>query len=176
MKFLKHFLIIVIMTGFTHTLLAPTKTPAAIKQLSKLDMVILKAAIKYRVPPIYLKALIAIESEFKQYALSRSGARGYTQLMPATAWEACKLKGRRIYNARLNINCGAKYYGWLGRLYRGDWIRATACYNAGPGRCRQWKRRGFYIPRLRETVRHVKKFKVAVGRIQRKCASRSCII
>src|SRR3989338_1222880 len=57
----------------------------------KVDGIIADAAKKTGVDALLLCSLIMAESGFHARAGSKAGARGYTQLMPATALGSCKL-------------------------------------------------------------------------------------
>ncbi len=49
------------------------------------DLLIHATALRYRVPPALVKAVIAAESAFDPLAVSHKGAQGLMQLMPHTA-------------------------------------------------------------------------------------------
>ena len=97
-------------------------------------------------------AIIKQESGFAQMAVSRVGALGYMQLMPATA----KLVSKEIgisYNQkkltrdiRYNIRLGSFYIKKLIDEFEGSEMLAIASYNAGPNATRRWINE-FYDPR-----------------------------
>lgn len=106
-------------------------------------------ARRYGISASLLTALVWQESGFRERARSKAGARGLTQLMPATARE---LGVRRIYDPAQNVDGGARYLrAQLVRFGRAD--LALAAYNAGPGAV--VKHRG--IPPFRETRQYVAK-------------------
>ena len=91
----------------------------------------IKAAAKtYQVDPALIRALIHAESAFNPQAVSRKGAMGLTQLMPATARE---LGVGDALVAEQNIFGGVKYLAGLLKQYDGNVALATAAYNAGAG-------------------------------------------
>lgn len=91
----------------------------------------IKAAAKtYSVEPALIRALIHAESAFNPLAVSRKGAMGLTQLMPATARE---LGVGNALLAEQNIFGGVKYLAGLLKQYDGNVALATAAYNAGAG-------------------------------------------
>lgn len=93
------------------------------------DHLILEVASLHGVEPGLVKAVIAAESNFKPQAVSRVGAQGLMQLMPATAAE---LGVDRPFGVVENIDGGVRYLrAMLDRF--GDVARALAAYNAGPG-------------------------------------------
>jgi soluble lytic murein transglycosylase-like protein len=91
------------------------------------------------------------ESSFKQRATSYKGARGYMQLMPATAR---RFGVTDIYDPRQNINAGARYVRWLLNFFDGDVRLALAGYNAGEGAVLKYGRR---IPPYNETQDYVRR-------------------
>ena len=76
-------------------------------------------------------SLIKNESNFKQYAVSRSGAMGYTQLMPD---KITRYKMRDPFNLRENIDVGVQFYKYC-KIRSGGNIRlAYMKYNGGPNK------------------------------------------
>ena len=80
------------------------------------------------------------------YALSRSGAKGLLQVMPATAREVSGRLGLAYSRSRLredrgyNIALGSAYLAELLETFGGDRALALAAYNAGPNRVEEWLR------------------------------------
>jgi soluble lytic murein transglycosylase len=91
-----------------------------------------------------LFAIVRQESGFATEAMSRVGARGLMQLMPATAANiAGKLSlpyslERLTTDGVYNITLGRSYIEKLIDDFGGSYPLAIAAYNAGPGRVRQW--------------------------------------
>jgi membrane-bound lytic murein transglycosylase D len=117
--------------------------------------------------PLELKYLAVVESQLRSNAISRAGARGPWQLMPATArWMGLKVDARRderthVYKSTV---AAAKYLKSLYNEY-GDWLLVIAAYNSGTGTVqRAIKKAGSrnfwalqpYLPA--ETRGHVKRF------------------
>jgi soluble lytic murein transglycosylase-like protein len=86
-------------------------------------------ARRHGVPVALFTALVWQESGFRATARSRAGARGLTQLMPATARA---LGVRRIYDPVQNLSGGARYLKAQLVRFRSKRL-ALAAYNAGPG-------------------------------------------
>ena len=84
------------------------------------------------------------ESHFMHFAKSGVGAAGLMQLMPATAKWVAKRMGLSGYNNSMirnlntNIEFGTYYMRYTLDLMGGQTVMATAGYNAGPSRAKQW--------------------------------------
>ncbi|MFO0690480.1 MAG: lytic transglycosylase domain-containing protein [Myxococcota bacterium] len=113
------------------------------------DHLILQVASQHEVEPGLVKAVIAAESGFRPHAVSRVGAQGLMQLMPATAAD---LGVERPFGVVENIDGGVRYLrAMLDRF--GDVARALAAYNAGPGAVE--RHRG--VPPYPETRAYIKR-------------------
>lgn len=121
-----------------------------------LDAIFRQAAEKYNVPVELLKAIGKQESNFNAKAVSRCGAQGIMQLMPATAKE---LGVTDSFDAEQNIMGGAKYISGLLKKYNGDTKLALAAYNAGSGNVKKYGG----IPPFEETQNYVKKVMKYMG-------------
>jgi hypothetical protein len=114
------------------------------------DALIEAAAAEHAMDPGLLKSVMLVESGFNPAALSRKGARGLMQLMPATA----RLYGvKNILDVKDNIDGGARYLNYLLNLYHGDLENALAAYNAGEAAVERYGG----IPPYDETVLYVHK-------------------
>ncbi|MGH9333940.1 MAG: lytic transglycosylase domain-containing protein, partial [Vicinamibacteria bacterium] len=114
----------------------------------QLEEFITPAAAKYGVDPNLVAAVIWAESSGDPNAVSRKGARGLMQLMPATARE---LGVTRILDPLQNVDGGTHYLKRMLDAHEGDIALALAAYNAGPEAVR--RHRG--IPPYRETRDYV---------------------
>jgi soluble lytic murein transglycosylase-like protein len=82
----------------------------------------------YQVPVALVDAVIQVESGWNPYAVSRKGAAGLMQLMPATA---ARFGVEAPFDIQENIRGGVEYLAWLIRLFRGDLRLAVAAYFVG---------------------------------------------
>ncbi len=86
--------------------------------------------------PMELALLPAVESGYRPYAHSRSGAAGLWQFMPATGrWRGLTLDW--WYDGRRDVVDGTeaalKHLQFLNRRMGGNWLHTLASYNAGRG-------------------------------------------
>jgi hypothetical protein len=112
---------------------------------------ILAAAKEHKVDPAFIAAVIRAESNGVPTAMSRKGARGLMQLMPATAR---RLGVKRLFDPKENIRGGVAYLAELAERFgetRADLV--LAAYNAGE---RAVEEHGG-IPPYRETREYVRK-------------------
>src|SRR5882762_9801456 len=82
----------------------------------------------YGVPIELVAAVIQAESNWNPKAVSRKGAAGLTQLMPATA---ARFGVRDRFAIQENIRGGVACLAWLIRLFKGDLRLAVAAYQVG---------------------------------------------
>lgn len=89
-------------------------------------------------------AVIRQESEFDQNAVSRAGAKGLMQLMPATAKGVARGLGLEHSESKLtddpdyNVTLGSAYLTELLTQFDGSYLLTLAGYNAGPHRATSW--------------------------------------
>lgn len=95
---------------------------------------ILRASIGTSVSPALALAVIAVESAGRADAVSRAGAEGLMQLIPATAE---RFGVGDSFDAAENIRGGIAYLDWLLDHFDGDLLLALAGYNAGEGAVRR---------------------------------------
>jgi soluble lytic murein transglycosylase-like protein len=115
-------------------------------------------------PDIYVR-LIETESSFNPTARNeRTGATGLAQVMGPTAQDpgfgVTPLRDR--LDPVENLRFGAEYLAAMLRKYDGDYSRALAAYNAGPGRVDQ----AGGIPDFEETKNYVARILQGPGRPQ----------
>ncbi|MBZ5607951.1 MAG: transglycosylase SLT domain-containing protein [Acidobacteriia bacterium] len=94
--------------------------------------------------PFLVAALIRQESEFNPKAVSRSNARGLTQVLPSTGRQLSRKLGIRGYTTSMlfspdtNLKIGTYYLRALSDQLQGQWEAALASYNAGKSRVTTW--------------------------------------
>jgi hypothetical protein len=111
--------------------------------------VIQSAAKKYSVDADLIFSVIAAESNFNPRAISRRGARGLMQLLPATG---TRFGVKDIFDPAQNIDAGTQYLRDLMARYQGDLVLTIAAYNAGPGAVERYGR----VPPYNETISYVR--------------------
>lgn len=114
------------------------------------DAHIKEAAQLYQLPSAYIRAVVRVESDFVHTAVSRAGAQGLMQLMPATARS---MGVTDSFDPRQNILGGSRYLRVLANRFDGDLVLTTAAYNAGGGAVQRYGG----VPPFNETQRYVKR-------------------
>ena len=102
-------------------------------------------AVEHCVDPLLLAAIVRQESRFQTQAGSRAGARGLSQLLPATARQLSRREGIRAWDPALlevpdfNLHFGSRYLH--DRLMRDapPAYAVIATYDAGPERLTRWR-------------------------------------
>ena len=120
-----------------HAVGIPPVYAAKVSELSRL----------YGLSPALIEALVWQESRWRHDAVSHAGARGLTQLMPATA----RYLGVNPDDPMQNLEGGARFLRQMLDKFDGNLENALAAYNAGPGRV--IKAGG--VPNIRETQNYV---------------------
>ncbi|HEY4968377.1 MAG TPA: lytic transglycosylase domain-containing protein [Steroidobacteraceae bacterium] len=96
-----------------------------------------------------VRAVIVVESGFNPRAVSKKGAIGLMQLLPATA----KRYGvKNIYDPEQNVRAGAHYLSDLLARFDSNLELALAAYNAGEEAVERY---GRHVPPFRETMSYV---------------------
>jgi len=113
------------------------------------EQLIDSAAQKYGIDPAVLKGLIKQESGFNPGAGSSAGAQGLTQLMPGTA---SAMGVSDLHDPAQSIDGGAHYLKMQLDRFGGDYSKALAAYNAGPGAVQRYGG----VPPYSETQNYVK--------------------
>lgn len=115
------------------------------------------AARRHGVDEAIVRAIIHAESAFNPNALSRVGAQGLMQLMPATAR---RFGVTNAFDASQNIGGGVQYLAWLLKRFDGNLTLAAAGYNAGEGAVAKYKG----VPPYSETQRYVQRVALLADR------------
>jgi soluble lytic murein transglycosylase-like protein len=116
------------------------------------EEIIREAADTYAMDPALIRAVMAAESAFHPFAVSRTGAEGLMQLMPALSNE---MGVSNAFDPRENIMGGVRYLKRLLDYHQGDLDLALASYNAGPANVERYGG----VPPFRETRNYIKTVK-----------------
>jgi soluble lytic murein transglycosylase-like protein len=114
------------------------------------------AAGRYGLPEELVTAVIRVESGFNPRAVSRKGAQGLMQLMPATA---SQLGVRDVFDTAENIEGGVRHLRGLIERFENNLSLALAAYNAGERAVLQYGG----IPPYPETQQYVARILSIVG-------------
>lgn len=126
-----------------------TYDPALLVRAAQYDAIIEAAAESAGVEPNLLRAVIIVESGFNSHAVSKRGAVGLMQLMPATA---ARFGVSNRYDPRQNVRGGALYLGFLINRFDRNVRLALAAFNAGEDAV---DRNAGQIPPFSETLEYV---------------------
>jgi len=126
-------------------------SPRLLARAAQYDAIIETEAKSAAVEPNLLRAVIVVESGFNARAVSKRGAVGLMQLMPATA---TRFGVSNRYDPTQNVRGGALYLGFLINRFRQNVRLALAAYNAGEDAV---DRNAGQIPPFIETLEYVPK-------------------
>ena len=102
------------------------------------------SAQKSKIDPSWIYGILRQESAFVSDARSGAGALGLMQLMPQTGRQTGRLlnlninSNSAILKIENNLRLGAGYLKNVLDANRGHQVLATASYNAGPSRVKEW--------------------------------------
>ena len=116
----------------------------------EIDASIVMAAARHNVDPNLVRAVVKVESNFNSNAVSRKGAMGLMQLMPATARS---LNVKNPFDPEQNVDAGVRHLKSLLESYGGDVNLTLAAYNAGSGAVA----RSAGVPHYAETQNYVRR-------------------
>lgn len=107
-----------------------------------------QSAAKADVASGWAMAITRRESSFMPDARSPVGAQGLMQLMPATAKQVAKktVSLAQLNDPLLNIDYGTDYLNHLLQRNDGNLLMATAAYNAGYSKVKQWIPQDYALP------------------------------
>lgn len=126
--------------------------------LKKYEPLLVQAAQDFAVDLALLKAVMAAESRFNPAAVSRKGAIGLMQVMPATAaryglvGDKMHTTAQKLSDPETNIRLGARYLRDLQRMFPSRLELMLASYNAGENAVQKYNNQ---IPPYPETQNYV---------------------
>jgi soluble lytic murein transglycosylase len=136
------------------------EVPAHPEKLSLAQLIVAESR-KADVDPLFIAAIVRAESMFKHKAVSRKGAQGLMQIMPATGRFIAKLskielkEADALHNPETNIKLGVWYVRYLLTKFKGDRERMLVAYNWGPSNMLKAIAGGTSLPK--ESVHYVHK-------------------
>jgi soluble lytic murein transglycosylase len=131
---------------------------------AKLGEAVLTESARAGYDPLFILALVSVESRFRLKVASERGARGLVQLMPSTfAWISARepdiggLDSDAGEDPVIDVRLAVRYFRWLEHRFR---VRddALMAYNAGPKKIERYRRSGAEVPeRIKEYPRRIKR-------------------
>lgn len=122
--------------------------PIVIRRVEGFAPAIRFAAKESDLDPNLLAGLVYSESSGNVGAVSKAGAMGLMQLVPAAASDSAKRLGvpkptkkQLLEDADLNLRLGASHFAWTLKHEERDPLRALVAYNAGRTKLRRWIRK-----------------------------------
>lgn len=110
----------------------PKLMPDELQRLGFLKLVHAEAT-RAGVSPELVLAVIEIESRFERFAISRSGALGYMQIMPF--WlEELGQQGNNLFHGETNLRMGCTILRYYLDIEHGSYVRGLARYNGSSGK------------------------------------------
>lgn len=103
---------------------------------------VLSAAKQSSLNSAWIWAIMRQESAFMPGARSSAGALGLMQIMPETGKglaRSLNLRTANLLDPNINVRLGSFYLHYLLKLFDGNAILATAAYNAGPTRIKNYQ-------------------------------------
>jgi|GEM_PF-2059108 len=128
-------------------------SPARLEAPAEIRRLVDTMAARYKIDPKLVLAVIKVESNFQQNAVSPKGALGLMQLMPDTA---AQFGVAHVLEPKENIAGGIKYLHHLLCNFNGNIPFALASYNAGEGAILKYGG----IPPYNETLKYLKLLKM----------------
>jgi soluble lytic murein transglycosylase-like protein len=122
---------------------------------ANVETLIDKYAAQNGLPPTLVRAVIKTESDGNPRCVSKAGAMGLMQLMPANVQEAGISDP---FDPEQNIAAGTKQLASLMSQYHGDLDLALAGYNAGPGNVHKYGG----VPPFTETQNYIRRVRAAM--------------
>jgi soluble lytic murein transglycosylase-like protein len=126
--------------------------------LKRYEQLLMQASQDFSVDLALLKAVMAAESRFNPAAVSRKGAIGLMQVMPATAaryglvGDKTQTTAQKLSDPETNIRLGARYLRDLQKMFPTRLELMLASYNAGEGAVQKYNNQ---IPPYPETQNYV---------------------
>ena len=134
------------------TLNSSRQPPSESLSPAEIDRIVEDAAARHHVDPNLVRAVIKVESNFNPSAVSRKGAMGLMQLMPATAR---KFNVSNPFDPRQNVDAGVQHLKRLLDNFGGNVGLTLAAYNAGE----KAVNRNNGVPPYAETLQYLRRFK-----------------
>jgi len=137
-------------SGYHVIIRDPSPKSRVLGQPQSFEQIVRSASNRYGVDPNLIWAVMKVESNFNPEAVSKKGARGLMQLMPATARQH---RVDNIHDPIQNIQGGVRHLRLLLDRFQGNLKLGLAAYNAGSRAVERYRN----IPPYSETRKYVRR-------------------
>ena len=100
---------------------------------AQVQAMITEVAAQHGVERALVQAVVDAESNYNAHAVSRAGAVGLMQVMPATAGDYGVGSTQALFDPKTNLKTGTRHLKRLLKKYDNDYGRVIMAYNAGEG-------------------------------------------
>ncbi|WP_057831414.1 lytic transglycosylase domain-containing protein [Colwellia sp. TT2012] len=105
-----------------------------------IQQLLVDEANRQGIDPALALAMAEVESNFNPKALSKAGAKGVMQIMPATAQKVFGISSEQLYDEKINIHLGIRFIKQLLTRYNQRLDIALSHYNGGSAVQDKWGR------------------------------------
>jgi len=137
-------------SGYRVIIRDPNRQSRVAGKPQSFEQIVRSASNRYGVDPNLVWAVMKVESNFNPEAVSKKGARGLMQLMPATARQH---RVDNIHDPSQNIQAGVRHLRLLLNRFQGNLRLGLAAYNAGTRAVERYSN----IPPFSETRKYVRR-------------------
>ena len=141
--------------AYAHQINQPFLGIITVSQTKDWNQVGLRFPLKYKplvqqsarsqgITPAWVYGIMRRESAFDPKIVSSANAKGLMQILPSTAKNVARKLGIRNHKTadllvpEKNARIGAGYLKQMLKRFKGNYVKATASYNAGPHRISRW--------------------------------------
>lgn len=119
----------------------------------EIAQLVINSSKEYELDVFWMLAMMCMESEFKENAVSSEGAIGLMQIMPNTA-SIYGVSEKQLFTPAINVDTGFRYYRYLLNELK-DQRLATIAYNQGIGNVKKGTYETWYYGRVEKAYNEI---------------------